>query len=123
MSIVESIDFSNYSDDELRQQYSLTYKIRLYYESCLEKETESKQSSIYTLLLKQATIDLADTQKELEGRGCEVPTVSVDAEEVSTAKQPEKNEEPPADEDLEQSHGQVSYESPLVVRKLKEDTC
>jgi hypothetical protein len=115
MTTIESIDFTEYSDDDLRQQYSLTYKIYAYYTSCLDKEKEASQGKrTYTLLLKQADCDLEDVKKELLRRGAPIPIVNTDTEEVSA----EKNEDEAPPDDDTTSHGQVSYEAPVIVHKL-----
>lgn len=117
MTSIESLDLTEYSDDDLRQQYSLTFKIRTYYELCLEKES-GKTKGTYTLLLKQANIDLDDVKKELLARKCTIPEVSMEMEHVAAEK---NEEEPPADEDIT-TDGQVSYETPVIVHKLDTST-
>lgn len=125
---MEPLDVVDFSDDELRQHYSLTFKIKSYYEKCKSEDLASHR--MYNSLILQAQSDIETLIKELEKRCLATPSFSHNMEEVhdsdaedegSAAQKPtEKNEEgESSDEDDTTQHGEVSYETPIIVRKLE----
>jgi hypothetical protein len=123
---IEELPVRDYTDSELSQQYSLTFKIANYYRGEL---TQGQKGSPYAQLLAYAEKDITALLKEFQRRGISVPTVETSTETVSTTAEgdsetTEKNDSAAEnEEDLNElaENGEVSYETPVIVHKLSSD--
>lgn len=135
---IEELNLKEFTDDELRQQYSLTLKIQMYYLN----EFKKLSSTPYKLLAEYAKKDIDCILAEYSKRNLVPPTIDCNTSEfqedagatdrdadagtdanTDADTDAEKNEpESSSDMDLPPSsdNGQVSYQTPIVVNKLSE---
>lgn len=124
---IEDLPLRDYTDSELKQQYSLTFKIANYYRGSLNTNT-SNLNQPYAQLLDYANGDLDALRAEFQRRGISVPSVETSVETVNSeqdtemeADATEKNEATQEEEEESTEHlqdGKISYETPVIVHKV-----
>lgn len=131
---IEELNLKECTDDELRQQYSLTLKIQMYYLN----EFKKSASTPYKLLAEYAKKDIDCILAEYSKRNLVPPTIDCNTSEFQEdagATDKDSDADTDADTDAEKNepesssdmdsppssdNGQVSYQTPIVINKLSE---